>query len=217
MMGVSCMDPQTRADRVRNEMFEHLEKKYGKEFTEILFILRYDSVNNNNRSRLTCYPTGGNPETDRVTVMRTGRNIRDNYFGIFIREEVEAEIERICELLSLDVKVFSIGRSYFDNKYDATKDYSDIKSARYFIRNVRIAVLAEQDNDMEAISEQIFQTLMDEGLAGFYAVFFLTEEGFNTLTRENREDNMTLRSQHAFAHYSRSILPPIIAEVSNGN
>ena len=214
-----CMDSQNRENRIRDEMLAHMREKYGKEFIEVSFIMRYGD----NRSRLICFPVSGNPETDRVRVMRIGRwndiTIRDNYFGILIREEVEAEIEQICQQLGLDVKVFSISSSFYDNKYGGTKGYADIKNARYFDRNIRIAVLAEQDYDMEGISVQIFQVLTDEKLIGFYSMYFYTEEGFHILTRENFSDNLDLRLPHVLDKYSRDVLPPRIVdkEVQNAN
>ena len=214
---VSCMDPQIRADRIREEMLEHMRIKYGKEFIEISFIEFFDD----NRSRLTCYPEGGNPDTDRARVMRErlGKNIYDDYFIILIRDEVEAEIEIICGQLSLNVKVFSIGRTYFDNEFDVTKSFADIRDYDHFVLNVRIAVLADQSFDMDGTSEQIFQALMDERFAGYYAIYYITEEGFHNLTRENRNDNLNSRSPHVLGHYGRSIWPPrsVDEEVHDAN
>jgi len=75
---------------------------------------------------LIAYPTHGNPHEDFIRMRRHGseENARffDTFFGVIIRDEIEAVITAALADISLPFKVFfSSDIYYFDNEFDGTK------------------------------------------------------------------------------------------------
>ena len=126
-IGVSaCMGPfQSNKSR----MLKHLKEKYnGQEFVPI----RMDSGGDwfhISTAILYCYPKGGDPEADEVSVTMNldSKKFTDTYFGILIREELESELLATISDLPLPMKVYCRFIDSFDESLDGTKTFADFK------------------------------------------------------------------------------------------
>jgi hypothetical protein len=191
-------------EAIKEQMLQHMFDKYGVEFAVIDFEPNYNSL----VSRLVVYPIGGNPETDRARVFRdrttNDPEIRDTYFRIIIREDIEAEINAICQRLSLNSKTFGTSGASFDNKYDSTKNYEDYKNDNEYIPALLLTVVIafEQDMDTERISDELTQAMLNERFKGSVMFYFIEREHFDALTRNNVKDILESRIVHHARHTS---------------
>ena len=192
-------------EEIPNQMLQHMKEKYGIEF--VAYDLEQCSYNQS-YDRFRCYPKDGDPKTDLVEVYRNGKGnditYKDTYFGIIIREDIEAEIMNNCQQLSLEAKVFCPHGSVYDNMYDSTKGYADFKNDKNAPSLVvRIGVVFEPHFDTENICNELFQTMEAKGLRGTFNVYFITKEAFNKLNRENNRDILAPSADQILERYSR--------------
>jgi len=173
-------------------MLEHLKEKYGQEFVPgyMAGISTYPT--------LFCYPKGGDPETDRVWIEMTeytdgSFSFRDTYFGIIIREDVEAEVLAACSDLPLPMKAyFDSGDGAYNNLFDSTKTYADLKedeidSGERYNHAVTIAIPFDgtDDDEKEKYATQIFDKIEQNGYYGRIFVRCYPSEVFEKITRKN--------------------------------
>jgi len=193
MLGVSgCMGIQS--DKViKEEILAYLGEKYNGQEFEVIGLERGYSYT------LHCYPKGGDPEADRVKAYLStkeagveGRYFSDNYFGILIREDVEAEVLAVISDLSLPMKVYytSYTFSSYNNIFDGTKTYADLKQEDFPYLDVSIAVFADglNQSEKEDYAMQIFDKLEDHGQNWFLNVLFYPHEAFGRITRTNSNE-----------------------------
>ena len=162
------------SDTVYSEeiMLQHLSEKYnGQEFIISRTSLSYAF---GGHPIWDCYPKGGDPETDEFFVEpeknENGETIfRDNYFGILIREDIEAEVIETCAGMGLPMKVYSRGINCTDNKFDGTKTYADLKQA-----------IMEGEADSCVFHIDIFLQILPLHPIEKYSIFYL----FSGLSRE---------------------------------
>lgn len=185
--------PQSN-ESVRDEILAHLNDKYGIEFTAIALERNYDDI-------LYCYVQGGDPKADIVRAVRTTRDkakeYRDTYFGIVIREEIEAEIMSVCSDISLPMQAFYLSNFlYYDNIFDGTKNYLDFKkwigSGNSMRFTVTVILSLDDSNEGETYANQVYEKLRKAGFKGLAHVCFMPNKGFKNLTRTNLNDLIEL-------------------------
>ena len=195
ILGVSsCMgDDLMSENEISDYLLEYLEEKYnGQEFVPIGF---------GNDYIFRCYPKGGDPETDLVEVkMRSykkedpDREIRDDYFGILIREDVEADIANVLSDFELPMKIYySRGGSWYDNIWDGTKTYAEYKAwrnenGRRNMMDFDICVFVDglDISEKEDYANQVFEVLKINDYYGRFYVVFFPSEAFVKSTRTSR-------------------------------
>lgn len=177
-------------ESVRDEILEHLNKKYNKEFVAIALERGYSDI-------LHCYVQGGDPDDDNVHAQRIMQNntseYNDTYFGIIIREEIEAEIMSLCTNINIPMQVFYLSNSlYYDNMFDSTKNYADLKQ---WIANgnpwrftITIVLPLDVANNENIYASQIFEILAATGFKGLVNICILPNEGFVKVTRTTLND-----------------------------
>ena len=179
---------------IKNEMLTHLDNKYNKEFVATVLERGYVDY-------LHCYPKGEDMFADRLQVERMVRGdektYRDTYFGNIIREDVEKEVYEMLEELKLPTKVYMTFDSiFFDNKFNNTKTYEDLKEW-YGIDDVcsfayKIAVYIGKRDDVESAGQQVLDTLEKKGFHGLMLVCTVTDiDVYNEISRTNLDDIMT--------------------------
>ena len=197
-----------RRERIGAEVLAHMYAKYGVEFN----IRGHDW--DRHRDRLTLYPVWGTFEGERVDVQRRvvdgGVVFSDSYFGIMIREDVEAEVLGMLSEVDLPMKAFyNRGTSSFDNMFDGTKTFADLRQWRAdegIPWSPIIALVVSYDGDKEnheAVAEKIFDALIEKGFRGLVGVAILPDEVFAKATRINRDElyrefseSVTIRSRN---------------------
>ena len=193
-------------------VLQHLSEKYnGQEF-----IVSYAS--NSYGGWLTpyweCYPKGGDSETDKVYVEliknENGETIfRDDYFGILIREDIEAEVIETCVGMGMPMKVYSEGLGRLDNSFDSTKTYADLKQAIMEGKedctfDISIFLLCEDIENREEYANQIFDQLSEDGFDKIIDICMIADEKiYDQITRKNcydifEKDDKTMFKFHEY-------------------
>lgn len=189
-----CLFKRVGHERI---LLEHLKEKYnGQEFIT-LDMGGMGYFGSGDGTWMYCYPKGGDPETDEVSaeldIDEDGKFIfSDNYFGILIREEVEAEVLNILSDLELPMKAYYREIGYFDEIYDATKTYADLKQAiiagedvHWF--DISIFLLCEDIENRELYARQIFDKLEDVNHRGLISLCVIADaELYGKFTRKNQ-------------------------------
>ena len=174
-------------ESVRDEILEYMNKKYNEEFTALSLDRGYTDV-------LLCMIQGGDPEADLILAQRitgdSGVVFKDTYFGNIIREDVEFEILSVCSILDIPMKaIYHSGASYYDNIFDGTKGYDDLKQwisdGNLFRFTVTIVLPLDAVDDSEVYAEQIYTLLSNANYQGLAYVCILPLEGFLEATRAN--------------------------------
>jgi len=173
------------------EILAHLEQKYGIEFISLGFEVGSNSVMN-------CYPKGGCPEADRVKAnirvfsdKNTETEFGDTYFGIIIREDLEAEVFDAISDLPLPMKVFFDSETNFNNIFDSTKTYANFKQWRNngnpwrINATVTVSINDFDNSEKEEYANKIFDIIEEDGFTGGIRVRFYSSEVFEKLTRTN--------------------------------
>ena len=200
-----CMKPKSESNEKR--MLRHLREKYGQEF--ITLGMRGGGYFGGGSSILDCYPAGGDPDVDYVCVEMLGTTIDDTYFGIIIREDVEAEVLAVLSDLPLPMKAYFRGDAgYFDETFDGTKTYADFKQweinrgKRYrFKVTVAVPMDDTDKSEKEEYAKQIFDRLEKDNFHGRVFVRFYPSEVFEKLTRANYID----LHKSEYANFSESL------------
>jgi len=186
------MNNQPSREVVTAEILAHLYEKYGVEFTVI------DHVRGNGFTDLHVYPVDGCPIADRVRARRITYTYSDevwfddNFFGILIREDVEADILSMLDEFLLEMKVFFHPSSTpFPRMFDGTKTYADLlqwmNEGNHWSFRISIVIPANSLNDTEKeeYAEQIFNKLQVSGFVGSAMIRFSSNEIFERFTRAN--------------------------------
>jgi len=189
---------------------EHLREKYGIEFTGFTSDLSSGDV-------VHCYPVGGDPDTDNVRVYTTKhkgseRTFQDTYFNIIIRKDVEAEVYAACEGLPLPMKVYFTGTSYFDNIWDGTKTYADLKqwinegNSKGLDVTIAIPMDGTDNVEKEEYANQVFDRIEKSGHSGLVHICFFPNEAFEKVTRSLTDrNNLASQYKDEYAIFSNSI------------
>ena len=193
-------------------ILKHLKAKYGREFirkdmTNSAFFFRGDPV-------LYGYPKGGDPDTDKVTATMTKgengkREFRDNYFGIMIREDFEADVLAAISDLPQPMKAYSsYNPPYFNEIFDGTKTYADLKQwgiDRGDPKRLDVTIAVPMDGmdktEKEEYANQVFNKLQQNEYYGLALVCFYPSEVFESITRKNFLDLSDLK----YGAFSESI------------
>ena len=192
MVGVNgCMNLFPQSDEsIRDEILEHLNKKYDKEFVALALDRGHTDI-------LLCYSQGENPETNLVHAQRVTRDkdveYKDTYFGIVMRNEIEAEIMSICSDVNLPIQVFYPSNDfYYDNMFDGTKTYTDfrqwITDGNTWRFDITIVLALNDIADAEEYANYVFEDLAEENISLFTYLIILPSEGFEKVTRTNLND-----------------------------
>jgi len=208
LMGAGgCMNIFPQSDEaVRDEILSELHGKYGREFEAISLERGYSDV-------LYCYPQGGDPEADRVCVVRQGKEndytYKDTYFGIVIRDALEQEMQDICAGIGLPaLVVYHSDSLYFDDEFDGTKNYADFKQwqgeGNAWRHTVTVVLSLEEADAGEMYAGQIFEKFGDSGFQGLMYVSILPGEGFVKANRANLNDLISEYGEQAPV-FSKSI------------
>jgi len=189
--GFMSIFPSERA--ITNEILTHLYDKYGVEFE----VIRLQSLGGGDFV-LHCFPRGGRREADyvqaRLITMRGGERIReihDNYFGIKIREDLEADVSDAIEDLPLPKKVFFSTHIGFPNIFDGSKTYADliqwVSEGNSWSLDVTIVISADSfdESEKEAYAEQIFEKIEQDSSVSGVIIRFYPNEVFEKNTRTN--------------------------------
>ena len=174
-------------EAVRDEILEHLYKKYGIEFEAISLDLGQDAF-------LIAYPKGGDINTDIVQVQRIKRDgvveFKDTYFGIIIREEIENEITNILSDIDLPFKVFAASDMfYFNNIFDSTKalsDYRQWEGSHGLQANIVFEL--EDFTNAEDYANRVFNKLEEAGQIMLINTNFFPSEIYAKISRANLLD-----------------------------
>ena len=177
-------------ESIRDEILEHLNKKYDMEFTAL-------ALDRGHSELLLCHVKEGDPEADLVHAKRLVRDdgieITDTYFGIVIREEIEADILSILSGVDLKMRVFYPSNDYFyDNMFDNTKNYADFKQwiddGNPWRFDVSIILFMDDVTEGEAYADHVFEIIDEAGFRGYIYLTVLPEEGYENITRTNLND-----------------------------
>ena len=180
-------------------MLKHLEEKYGQEF-EIGRVGKEGFVFADGDYFTFACPKGGYWDTDSFRVQmdpknKTSTGIKDGYFGILIREDVEAEVLAAVSDLTFLAKAYYNPSTYYDNVFDRTKTYADFKQwgidrGKPFLFTVAVCVSSDNldESEKEDYAKQIFDKLQKDNYRGMVNVLFYPGEAFEQLTRANTNE-----------------------------
>jgi len=188
--GCNSMDINQRShESIRDEILEHLMQKYDREFTAIS-LDRASSF-----ATLTAFPTGGDPVADIVRVRRTEHSngevrIADTFFGVLIREEVEAEVTELLSDVPIPFRVFYPSDiAYFENIFDSAKSLNDFLSWRSdhpsWGFDITVVLSLNNLDEADAYANLVFDSVRGSAFRGLFTVVVLPEEGFVRLSRTN--------------------------------
>ena len=176
---------------------KHLSEKYnGQEF--IVKYTKNGGLFGGGTDYLFCYPKGGDPDTDEVTVETwkpkgEERIFTDTYFELLIREDVEAEMLAILSDINLPMKVYNTEVSGVeDHRFDSTKTYADVKKAISSdeincLFDFSIFLLCEDIENREQYANKIFDMLEKNNYRGLMAICVISDTDlFERVTRKNR-------------------------------
>lgn len=184
--------PKYNLEKLKNEMIKHLENKYNKKFFPILlephgFQIPYD--------KLRVYPEGGDKETDVAHVAKFYEKGKpptfiDNYFGIHIREEYEAIIEKEALKIFDNVKIFSEFYAHsFSDELTCKNTYADaVKLGEFLDSSIRIYVSVPNDGQFAKKVDQFEEYLKKVDIVGDYTIYNLKPDYFEGVNRETYDD-----------------------------
>jgi len=173
---------------IRDEMLQHLYEKYGIEFIG-------DSLERGSHDFLIAYPKYGDMQEDHVRMQRhgSGENVRyvDTFFGVIIRDEVEAIITTALADIGLPFQVFfSSHIYYFDNKFDGTKTFADFNAwvAEGNRMPVTVGIWLEfnADENVDDYANRAFDYIEELGYLLHVSLQFAPTTVFEQVTRSNR-------------------------------
>jgi len=193
--GCSMLNMFTESyEDIRDEMLQHLYEKYGIEFTGV-------SLERGHHDHLIAYPTGGDRDNDFVSMQRHVRDgeleFRDTFFGVIIRDDLEAGVAAALADIGLPFKVFfstGLGAVY-DNKFDGTKTFADFNAwvaegnpGRLSI-NVTLGIESVESTEcLDAYADRAFEKIQETGYSLGVVLTFAPIEIFEQIDRSNRAD-----------------------------
>ena len=175
---------------IRDEMLQHLYEKYGIEFTGV-------SLERGHHDHLIAYPTSGDRDNDFVSMQRHVRDgeveFRDTFFGVIMRDEIEAIVRDALVDIGLPNKVFFSTRTVvYDDKFDGTKNLADFNQWVEEGNSMHLAIGVTLGTDsVESISvyaDRAFEKLQETGYLLHVSLQFAPLAVFEQITRENRGD-----------------------------
>ena len=179
---------------IRDEMLQHLYEKYGIEFTGV-------SLERGHHDHLIAYPTGGDRDNDFVSMQRHVRDgeveFRDTFFGVIMRDDLEAGVAAALADIDLPFQVFfstGLGAVY-DNKFDGTKTFADFNAwvaegnpGRLSI-NVTFGIESVESTEcLDAYADRAFEKIQETGYSLGVVLTFAPIEIFEQIDRSNRAD-----------------------------
>jgi len=205
-MGISSLFQTDES--IRDEILANLKEKYnGQEFVAL-------ALENGQFKTLYCYPKGGDPESDnvkaRMIVKKDGtKEFSDTYFGIIIREDLETEIVSALTNLAIPIKAFfNYDSLYYENSFDGTKNYNDLKqwindgNPRRF--TITIVLLVDNEKK-ESYAKQIFHILEDDGFQGMiHSCTVSNVDVYQEITKTNLNE-MIRKNDETISLFSESI------------
>ena len=176
---------------IRDEMLQHLYEKYGIEFTGT-------SLERGHHDHLIAYPTGGDRDNDFVSMQRHVRDgeveFRDSFFGVIMRDDLEAGVAAALADIGLPFKVFfstGLGAVY-DNKFDGTKTFADFNAwvAEGNPGRLPISVFfgVESTECFDTYANRAFEKIQETGYSLAVILNFTPNAAFEQITRSNRTD-----------------------------
>ena len=165
---------------------------------------------------MSCYPKGGDPEADKVSVTMEKYSeilFSDTYFGIVIREDFEADILSALSDLPPAMKVYlSQGSFSTDQDFDGTQTYADFKKwqlyskePKWFSFTIAVAMNGADESEKEAYANQMFDLLEKDIVYGSITVRYYPSDVFEEITRENVYDIHKLGDEYGI--FSKSFSP----------
>ena len=175
---------------IRDEMLQHLYEKYGIEFTG-------DSLERGSHDYLIAFPTDGNKHEDFVRMRRhamsDGVVFYDTFFGVIIRDDLEARVTAALADIGLPVKVFfPSNNTYFNNIFDGTKTFEDfnqwVADGNNF--NLRVTIFFEVDSAecFDTYANHAIEKIKETGYMLNVIFHFTPTEIFEQIIRNNRTD-----------------------------
>jgi hypothetical protein len=173
------------------ELLEYLEAKYDRKF--IPLSMTGGGFMGGNEI-LFCYAEGSDPELDRAEAMKAypdGNHknkprYHDSYFGILVRDEIEGFIKEICTEVGVDADVYYNGSNYFDNKYDHTKTYADVRADwGYEYPTVRMFISDANIENSDDIHNAIVDEAFNRHFSGSLQMTFVSLEVKQQIDRSN--------------------------------
>jgi len=176
---------------IRDEMLQHLYEKYGVEFTGV-------SLERGHHDHLIAYPTGGDRDNDFVSMQRHVRDgeveFRDTFFGVIIRDDLEAGVAAALADIGLPFKVFfstGLGAVY-DNKFDGTKTFADFNAWVADGNSGRLPISVflgiESTECFDTYANRAFEKIQETGYSLAVILNFTPNTAFEQITRSNRTD-----------------------------
>ena len=150
---------------IRDEMLEHLTRKYKREFIPLSFNVSAWQNTNDVTYTLACYPQNGDPAYDYTMIKRVdeGSNVdyQDTFFGNIIRNEMEREIFDLLTELTFPYMVsYRVGDTFYDDSFNADNTLADLKiwlkknePDRIFEVDIVIWLQLKGDNDRGYMGE----------------------------------------------------------------
>jgi len=212
MIGVTgCMDLRTSNEKIKDELLAYLSQKYnGQEF--VFVGMENTGYFGNGTTVLHCYPKGGDPETDKVWVETwenevDGKVIKDNYFWLIVREDVEAEVIAALSGLPLPMKVYNSGIGTVDNALDGSKTYDDLKREEpFFDITVVVSMDGTNKSEKEEYANQIFDKIEPNGCRWGIDVCFFPSEAFEKVQRAlTNRNELAEQYRDEYATFSKII------------
>ena len=208
MTGVSgCMKSNEKI------MLAHLKEKYGQEFVSLgtrdsgHFGRGADII-------LDFYLKDGDVKDDYgwLSMSKGSRFFEDSYFGVIIREDLEADVLVACTDMGLPMKAYFYGGSYsFDESFDKTKTYTDFKEwnenngfPHRFDIEVWVFIDGYDEYGKKECADEIFDRIESDGYHGEVEIHLLPSKAFLEITQLNRYE---LKEQYydEYAVYYKSL------------
>ena len=177
-------------ESIRDEILEVIGKKYNTEFVAL-------ALERGHSDLLIAYVQGGDTDEDLVRAQRVVRDdnaeYNDTYFGIIIREDIEAEILAVCSGIEPPMRVLYPSNVFFyDNIFDGTKNYADFKQwiadGNPWRFDATIILSLDEIAEGETYANKVFEKLEKADFCGYIHVVVLQSEDFAKLTRTNLND-----------------------------
>jgi len=189
--GCSMLNMFTESyEDIRDEMLQHLYEKYGIEFTGV-------SLERGHHDHLIAYPTGGDRDNDFVSMQRHVRDgeveFRDTFFGVILRDDLEARVASVLADIGLPFKVFFSPRAtVYDNKFDGTKTFADFNAwvieGNPFRLSINVTFGIESTECLDAYADRAFEKIRETGYSLGVVLTFAPIEIFEQIDRSNRAD-----------------------------
>ena len=185
---VACGGVKSMED-IKKENLKYLEEKYGEEFEE-----KYGE--GSNYEEMGFYKKGTNPETDVARLFRKVENgklvMKDNYYGILVREEYEGIVSKEVEKVFGTNKVYMNGGfygSWFPDNFKKEIKYYDALKQKEIIGSVVIYIENQDNNKISKEKvEKMNELLREKQIDGGYLIVLMKDNHLKNLTRENHWD-----------------------------